>query len=53
VPGTPFLEDSRHERFAQLRASGKTGSDSYRSLVEMYHAKPSEASMTIRGVTLL
>ena len=88
----PILENPRHERFAQLRASGKTGSDSYRaiagkdaryadvradqlmkmpgvrerieelkteasakcslsreayikSLVEMYEAKPSEASM--------
>jgi hypothetical protein len=88
----PILENARHERFAQLRASGKTGSDSYRaiagedaryadvradqlmkmpgvrerieelkaessakcslsreayirSLVEMYEAKPSEASM--------
>jgi hypothetical protein len=88
----PILENPRHERFAQLRASGKTGSDSYRaiagkdaryadvradqlmkmpgvrerieelkaeastkcsltrdayirSLLEMYEAKPSEASM--------
>jgi hypothetical protein len=88
----PILEDPRHERFAQLRASGRTGSDSYRaiagkdaryadvradqlmkmpgvgerieelkaeaadkcslsreayikSLVEMYEARPSEASM--------
>jgi hypothetical protein len=88
----PTLKNSRHERFAQLRASGKSGSEAYRiiigkdarnadvhadqlasqpgvrerieelkaessakcslsreayikSLVEMYHAKPSEASM--------
>jgi hypothetical protein len=88
----PILKNPRHERFAQLRASGKSGSDAYRtimgrdvknadvhaaqltsqpgvrerieelkaessakcslsreayikSLVEMYDAKPSEASM--------
>jgi hypothetical protein len=28
----PILENPRHERFAQLRASGKTGSDSYRAI---------------------
>jgi hypothetical protein len=28
----PPLENPRHERFAQLRAGGKTGSDSYRAI---------------------
>jgi len=28
----PVLDNPRHERFAQLRASGKTGSDSYRGI---------------------
>ena len=28
----PILENPRHERFAQLRAGGKTGSDSYRAI---------------------
>ena len=28
----PVLENPRHEKFAQLRASGKTGSDSYRGV---------------------
>jgi hypothetical protein len=28
----PILENPRHERFAQLRANGKTGSDSYRAI---------------------
>jgi hypothetical protein len=28
----PVLKDPRHEKFSQLRASGKTGSDSYRGV---------------------
>jgi hypothetical protein len=28
----PVLDNPRHEKFAQLRASGKTGSDSYRGV---------------------
>jgi hypothetical protein len=28
----PVLENPKHEKFAQLRASGKTGSDSYRGV---------------------
>src|SRR5262245_57211673 len=29
----PALENPRYERFAQLRANGKTGSDAYRGVV--------------------
>jgi hypothetical protein len=29
----PILKNPRHERFAQLRASGKSGSDAYRTIM--------------------
>jgi hypothetical protein len=36
----PILRNPRHERFAQLRASGKTGSDSYREAVSSTAQNP-------------
>ena len=44
----PILKNPRHERFAQLRASGKSGSDAYRTIIgrEVKNADVHAAQLT-------
>jgi Holliday junction resolvase len=46
----PVLKNSRHERFAQLRASGKTGCDAYREAVSNKSKNPDVLASQLVGM---